>query len=122
MSSPMEVQAPVEICYEQGRSFSLGGGASLLEALWNMGKKLLAKVRVDVARVISFGLGRKTKGSRGLRKRLIVERKLKRISAVGLCLRPRPLDAVLRARAFSGGERVTGSTSGHGEAWLHRRF
>jgi hypothetical protein len=105
----------LEICSEQGRSFSLSGGASLLEALWNMVKKFLAKLRVDVARVISIGLGLKTKGPRGLRKRVIVGRKLKRISACGLSLRPRPLDAVLRARAFSGDDGVTGSRSGHGE-------
>jgi hypothetical protein len=115
MPSLMEVQAPVESCSEQGRSFSLSGGASLLEALWNMVKKFLANLRVDVARVISIGLGLKTKGPRGLRKRVIVGRKLKRISACGLSLRPRPLDAVLRARAFSGDDGVTGSRSGHGE-------
>ena len=49
-----------------------------------MVNKFLAKVRVDVARLISLGLGLKIKGLRGIRKRK-VGRKLKRISACGCC-------------------------------------
>lgn len=120
--SLMEAQAPVEVCSEQGRSFPLGGGASLLEALRNMVKKFFAKVRADMVRVFFFRVGPFFfKASTGIRKRLYVGRKLKFFSAYGPCLRPRPLNVVLRVRAFTGVDGVSSSESELGEACSEKK-
>ena len=105
----VETQALVEVCSEQGRIVPLGGGVSMLEALRNM-VKFLAKVRADLVRFISCGLGLYIKASRDIRMRPKVGRKLKLFSACGPSLRPGPLEADIRVRASSS------FASRHGEA------
>jgi hypothetical protein len=69
-SSFVETQAPMEVSTGLGSVLSMGGGSSLAEALRSLAVEFLAKVRVEVDRVIFFRLGFKLNASKDIRRRL----------------------------------------------------
>jgi hypothetical protein len=114
------VEAPVsvEVCSDLGSHPPLGGGVDLTAALRELAMDFLMKLRVEVDRVICFGLGFKIKATRDLRKRMgwIFSRLgLKPKLQFGFSLRgrckPKPLDGS-RVKAIAGVVRRPASISG----------
>jgi hypothetical protein len=121
-SSFVETQAPMEVSTGLGSVLSMGGGSSLAEALRSLAVEFLAKVRVEVDRVIFFRLGFKLNASKDIRRRLgrVFSRlglkpkllhgfhlrgKRKRLTSRGPCLR-HCSDAVTQVKVDGGGEWV----------------
>ena len=65
-----EVPVSVEARSVLGSQLSWGGGVGTMEALRTLAMKFLGKFRVEVDRVICFGLGFRVKASRDLRRRM----------------------------------------------------
>ena len=127
----VEALALGEVCFDGGRCLLMGGGDCLMEAMRILAIEFLAKVRVEVDRVIFFGFGLKIKASRDTRKRMVwvfswlgLKPKLlpglnlrgrSRLKQSGRILRPRPLDADSRVKANVGVIGVPDPDLGQGE-------
>jgi hypothetical protein len=120
----------VEVCSNVGSHLPLDGGVNLMAALRRLAMEFLVKLRVEVDRVICFGLGFKFKASRDIRKRMgwVFSRlglkpklhfgfKLRgRHKPNGLNRKPKPLVDGSRVTANAEVDWVPISVSGQGEA------
>jgi hypothetical protein len=103
----------------------------MTEVLRSLAMEFLAKIRVEVDRVLFFGLGLKIKASRDIRKRLgwacsqlglkpklFLGRRRHKLKACGLLLRPGPLVADSQGKTKDGDNRAAEPDLGQGESSL----